>query len=61
MTNLRILHDNAADRAVLSVSSQAGTLGPANLQRDSKSFVLRATGAAQTRRHHQRRRHAPRY
>ena len=46
--NLRILHDNAADRAILSASSQAGTLGPANLQRDSKSAVLRATGVAQT-------------
>lgn len=46
--NLRILHDNAADRAVLAASSQAGTLGPANLQRDRKSAVLRATGAAQT-------------
>lgn len=46
--NLRILHDNAADRAVLAASSQAGTLGPANLQREGKSSVLRATGAAQT-------------
>lgn len=48
MMNLRILHDNAADRAVLAASSQAGTLGPANLQRDSKSAVLRATGTVQT-------------
>lgn len=48
MMNLRILHDNAADRAVLAASSQAGTLGPANLQRDSKSSVLRATGTVQT-------------
>lgn len=48
MMNLRILHDNAADRALLTASSQAGALGPANLQRDSKSAVLRATGTVQT-------------
>ena len=48
MTNLRILYDNAADRATLTASSQAGTLGPANLQRDSKNAILRATGTAQT-------------
>ncbi|NBV18721.1 hypothetical protein [Janthinobacterium sp.] len=48
MPNLRIIHDNAADRAVLAASSQAGTLGPANLQRDSKTAVLRATGTVQT-------------
>lgn len=48
MSNLRIVHDNAADRATLTALSQAGALGPTNLQRDSKSAVLRATGAAQT-------------
>ena len=48
MSNLRILYDNAADRATLTASSQAGTLGPANLQRDSKNAILRATGTAQT-------------
>ncbi|MFZ4874204.1 hypothetical protein ACL9RI_03890 [Janthinobacterium sp. Mn2066] len=48
MPNLRILHDNAADRAALTASSQAGALGPANLQRDGKSTVLRATGTVQT-------------
>ena len=48
MTNLRILYDNAADRATLTASSQAGTLGPANLQLDSKNAILRATGTAQT-------------
>ena len=36
MTNLRILYDNAADRALLAASSQAGALGPANLQREGK-------------------------
>lgn len=46
MTNLRIIHDNAADRAVLTASSQAGTLGPANLQRERKSAVLRSGGTA---------------
>ena len=44
MNNLRILHDNAIDRAVLTASSQAGGLGPANLQRDNRSAVLRAEG-----------------
>lgn len=44
MSNLRILHDNAIDRAVLTASSQAGALGPANLQRDERSAVLRAVG-----------------
>ena len=48
MSNLRIIHDNAADRAVLTATSQAGALGPANLQRDSKSAVLRATSTTQT-------------
>ena len=48
MPNLRIIHDNAADRAVLTASSQAGALGSANLQLDRKSAVLRATGGAQT-------------
>lgn len=48
MPNLRIIHDNAADRAVLTASSQAGALGPVNLQRDSKGAVLRAAGVAQT-------------
>ncbi len=47
MANLRIIYDNAADRAALTASSQAGALGPANLQRDSKSDVLRATGTYQ--------------
>jgi hypothetical protein len=48
MGNLRIIYDNAADRAALNASSQAGALGPTNLQRDSKSAVLRATSTAQT-------------
>ena len=48
MTNLRIIHDNTADRATLTASSQAGTMGPANLQVDRKSAVLRATGLSQS-------------
>lgn len=48
MPNLRIIHDNAADRAVLAASSQTGTMGPANLQTDRKGAVLRATGTSQT-------------
>lgn len=48
MNNLRILHDNVIDRAVLTASSQAGALGPGNLQRDERSAVLRATGTSVT-------------
>lgn len=44
MTNLRIIHDNAADRAVLTASSQAGALGPGNLLTERKSQVLRSIG-----------------
>lgn len=47
MNNLRIIHDNAADRASLTASSQAASLGPANLQQDRKSGVLRSTGTTQ--------------
>ncbi|KAB8042546.1 hypothetical protein [Janthinobacterium aquaticum] len=48
MPNLRIIHDNVADRATLTASSQAASLGPANLQSRRKTAVLRATGTAQT-------------
>lgn len=48
MGNLRIIYDNAADRAVLTASSQAGALGPTNLQRERKSAVLRSVGTALT-------------
>lgn len=48
MNNLRIIYDNAADRAVLTASSQAGVLGPANLQREGKSSVLRSVGTSLT-------------
>ncbi|MDZ5634846.1 hypothetical protein [Janthinobacterium sp. GMG1] len=48
MSNLRIIYDNAGDRAVLTASSQAGALGPNNLQREGKSSVLRSVGATLT-------------
>ncbi|MCC7703985.1 hypothetical protein IGS59_17250 [Janthinobacterium sp. GW460P] len=48
MNNLRIIHDNAGDRAVLTASSQAGALGPANLQHEGKYDVLRSLGQALT-------------
>jgi hypothetical protein len=48
MNNLRIVHDNVIDRAVLTASSQAGALGAGNLQRDERSAVLRATGTSVT-------------
>lgn len=44
MSNLRIVHDNAASRAVLVASSTDGALVAGNLQVDDKSSVWRATG-----------------
>ena len=44
MTNLRIIYDNAADRAALTASTTAGTLGVANLQNNRKGRPWRATG-----------------
>lgn len=48
MANLRIVYDNAADRAALTASSQTGELGPANLQLDDKYYVHRSLGLALT-------------
>lgn len=48
MANLRIIYDNAADRAALTASSQAGTLSALNLQREGKHDVLRSIGLEQT-------------
>lgn len=48
MANLRILSDNAADRATLTASSTAGTLVAANLLTDVKSDVSRSTSTSQT-------------
>jgi hypothetical protein len=47
MSNLRIIYDNAADRAALTASSWVGTLGAANLQRESKNAVLRSANTSQ--------------
>jgi len=45
MANLRIIYDNAADRATLTASSQAtASLGVANLKNDTKARVWRSTG-----------------
>lgn len=44
MTNLRIIYDNAADRATLTASTTAGTLGVTNLQNNRKGRPWRATG-----------------
>lgn len=46
MANLRILYENTTDDATLSVSSQTGALGAANLLTDIKTEVWRATSAA---------------
>lgn len=43
MSNLRIIGDNAADRATLSASSTNGALVVTNLQSDKKSNVWQAT------------------
>ncbi|SPD65471.1 conserved protein of unknown function [Cupriavidus taiwanensis] len=44
MPNLRIVHDNAADRAAIVASSTAGGLVVANVQSDLKGLVHRSTG-----------------
>ena len=46
MSNMRIVYDNAADRATVTASSTAGALVVANLLTDRKSDVWRATGPA---------------
>ncbi len=46
MPNLRVIHDNAADRATIVASSTAGALGAANLQTDVKSQVHRSVGTS---------------
>lgn len=48
MANLRVVYDNAADRATIAASSTAGTLVPANLQTDYKSEVWRSTALTAT-------------
>jgi hypothetical protein len=46
--NLRIVTDNAADRATIAASTTAGSLTTANLKTDIKSEVWRATGTSAT-------------
>ncbi|WP_409028403.1 hypothetical protein OX462_10915 [Janthinobacterium sp. SUN098] len=48
MTNLRIIHHNAADLAVITASSQSGGLTAENLLTDIKSEVWRSTGTSAT-------------
>lgn len=50
MPNLRIISDNAADRASLTVDFVAGTLAASNLLTDVKSDVWRSTGVGATAR-----------
>lgn len=48
MANLRIIFDNAADRAALVASSTAGTMGVNNLLTDTKADVWRSVGRTAT-------------
>lgn len=48
MSNLRVIYDNAADRATLSSSATAGSLGVSNLVTDIKSAVCRSTTTSLT-------------
>lgn len=43
MANLRVVYDNAVDRATVSTSSTAGSLGANNMKSDFKSEVWRST------------------
>lgn len=45
---MRVIHDNAVDRATLTASSSVGDLVPANLQTDIKGDTWRAAGGAAT-------------
>lgn len=45
MANLRVVYDNAADRATVTASTTAGNLAASNLLTDIKSEVWRSTGA----------------
>ncbi len=48
MANLRIIYNNAIDRATLVASSTAGSLVAANMQSDRKSKIWRSTGLVET-------------
>lgn len=46
--NVRIIYDNAADRATITASSTAGVLVASNMQDDRKSVVWRSTSTSAT-------------
>ena len=48
MSNLRIIYDNAADRATITASSTAGLLGVQNLKNEIKGLPFRSVGNAVT-------------
>lgn len=48
MPNLRIIHDNAADRATLTASTTAGSLVASNMVTEIKSEVHRSVGTSVT-------------
>lgn len=48
MANLRLIHDNAADRATVAASTTAGALVAANMLTDVKTEVHRSTGTSVT-------------
>ena len=48
MANLRIVYDNAANRATVAASTTAGTLTASNLLTDIKSQVWRSIGTSAT-------------
>lgn len=48
MANLRLIHDNAADRATLTASSTSGTLAVSNLQKNEKAAIWRSTATTAT-------------
>jgi hypothetical protein len=48
MSKIRIVHDNAASRATLAASTEAGALLASNLLKDDTDSVWRATGTTAT-------------
>jgi len=48
MANLRLIYDNAADRATLAASSTSGSLAAPNLQLNEKAAIWRSTATTAT-------------
>lgn len=48
MANLRVVYDNAVDRATIVASATAGSLAASNLKTDYKSEIWRSTGQTAT-------------